>query len=141
MAVPCSFKWFRLRNGLTEEINRYRGSSYICDPSDIGAIIQAEVTSNDQEYSGIATLQFGPVKLALDLKKHLMQSLTNGSTIIHVSLCVGHEEKECLLKIFEDTIKICHAYSELCYSFDYSIYEPMIEVFSKDPTKVIITFS
>lgn len=55
-AVPCSYRWFRVRNGLKEEVIRYKGSSYICDPSDIGAIIQVEVTSNDQQMSGHALL-------------------------------------------------------------------------------------
>jgi|JI6StandDraft_1071083.scaffolds.fasta_scaffold952143_1 hypothetical protein len=38
--VPCHYRWFRLRNGLTEEASRFKGNSYVCDSSDIGATIQ-----------------------------------------------------------------------------------------------------
>ena len=28
--VPCNYKWFRIRNGLTEEVGKFRGCSYVC---------------------------------------------------------------------------------------------------------------
>lgn len=37
-------------------------------------------------------------------------------------------------------IKICHIYSEVNYSFDYSIYEPRIEAVARDALKLNIIF-
>lgn len=73
------------------------------------------------EYSGQANIQFGPVKLATEVKKHIMDTLTNGSTFIKGTVCLAdYQEKECQIKIFEDMIKICHAQSDLNYSFHFS---------------------
>lgn len=53
------------------------------------------------EYSGQANIQFGPVKLATEVKKHIMDTLTNGSTFIKGMICLGDfQEKECQIKIF-----------------------------------------
>ena len=45
------------------------------------------------------------------------------------------------VKIFQDLIKIYHFGSDLVYTFHYSFYEPRIEIASKDPTKIQISFS
>ena len=37
-------------------------------------------------------------------------------------------------------IKICHCYSEANYTFNYSIYEPRIQMVQRDCTKVQIVF-
>lgn len=42
--VPCVYKWSRIKNGLLTEVSEFKGNSFICEPSDIGCIIQAEVT-------------------------------------------------------------------------------------------------
>lgn len=54
--IPSTFRWFRVRNGLTEEIIKYKGSSYICEPSDVGAIIKVEILSNDLQHYGKANI-------------------------------------------------------------------------------------
>lgn len=41
--LPCHYKWFRIRNGLTEECHKFRGNSYVCDSSDLGSVIQVLV--------------------------------------------------------------------------------------------------
>jgi hypothetical protein len=42
--VPCRFRWSRIKNGIIAEAEDFKGSSFICEPSDVGCIIQAEVT-------------------------------------------------------------------------------------------------
>lgn len=44
--LPCHYKWFRVRNGIMEESFKFRGNSYVCDSSDIGAVVRAEVIVN-----------------------------------------------------------------------------------------------
>lgn len=39
--VPCIYKWSRIKNGLTSEVPEFKGNSFICEPSDVGSIIQA----------------------------------------------------------------------------------------------------
>ena len=58
-----------------------------------------------------------------------------------VYLCSNGEEKECQVRLFEDIIKINHAYSETNYAFDYNIFEPRIECVSKDSCRMMISFS
>lgn len=42
--IPCIYKWSKIKNGLTHEIPEFKGNSFICEPSHVGSIIQAEVT-------------------------------------------------------------------------------------------------
>ena len=42
--IPCHYRWFKIRNGLTSEVPTFKGNSYICEPSDVGSIIQVEIT-------------------------------------------------------------------------------------------------
>lgn len=42
--VPCTYRWSRIKNGILSEVDEFRGNSFICEPSDVGCIIQAEVT-------------------------------------------------------------------------------------------------
>lgn len=41
--IPVAINWFKLKNGLTTHLSSVRGNTYMCDPSDVGAIIRAEV--------------------------------------------------------------------------------------------------
>ena len=67
--VPCLYKWSKIKHGLVTQVPEFRGNSFVCDPSDVGAIIQAEVTSTDTEHPGTAILKFGPVKFDVMIKK------------------------------------------------------------------------
>jgi hypothetical protein len=42
--IPCRFSWYKIKNGITTALNTVKGSSYLCDPSDVGAIIKAEIS-------------------------------------------------------------------------------------------------
>lgn len=42
--VPCVFRWTRVKNGISTEVEEFRGNTFMCEPSDVGAVIQAEVT-------------------------------------------------------------------------------------------------
>ena len=42
--VPCDFRWTRIVDASVVELGESRSSGYICQPSDLGATIQAEVT-------------------------------------------------------------------------------------------------
>ena len=39
--VPCVFKWYRIRNGITTEAMEFKGNTFICEPADVGSILQA----------------------------------------------------------------------------------------------------
>lgn len=42
--LPIKVRWFRLKNNQLTEIAGMRGSSYPCEPSDMGCKIKAEIT-------------------------------------------------------------------------------------------------
>lgn len=42
--VPCSFRWFSVRNGITIEAQQFKGNTYICEPADVGCMLQVEIT-------------------------------------------------------------------------------------------------
>ena len=42
--VPCLYRWFKIKNGLITEVPEFRGNSFVCDPCDVGSLIQAEIT-------------------------------------------------------------------------------------------------
>lgn len=42
--VPCSYTWFIIKNGVPQEIPDFRGSSFICETSHIGYLVQAHIT-------------------------------------------------------------------------------------------------
>ena len=42
--VPCTYRWFRIKNGISSEVVEFKGNTFICEPSDVGSILQAEVT-------------------------------------------------------------------------------------------------
>lgn len=42
--VPCSFRWFTIRNGVTTEAQQFKGNTYICEPADVGCMLQVEIT-------------------------------------------------------------------------------------------------
>jgi hypothetical protein len=42
--VPCHFRWARIKNGLITEADEFKGNTFICEPSDVGCMIQVEVT-------------------------------------------------------------------------------------------------
>lgn len=42
-AVPCSYIWFAIKNGLPIEVQDFRGSTFICDTNHIGYFIQAHI--------------------------------------------------------------------------------------------------
>lgn len=44
--IPCTFRWFSVRNGLTTEVQQFRGNTYICEPADVGCMLQVEITVN-----------------------------------------------------------------------------------------------
>lgn len=75
-----------MKNGLVSEVPEFKGNSFICQPSDIGTIIQAEVTSTDGSHPGTAVLKFGPVKLDVIIKKQIEHSLTSGNAMMNVDL-------------------------------------------------------
>lgn len=99
--LPCHYKWFRVRNGIMEESMKFRGNSYVCDSSDIGAVVRAEIVvffclfqSNDQQYSGQAEIKFGPIKLSAEVKKSLGDALINRSIFLRGQICLSnHLEK------------------------------------------------
>ena len=41
--IPCSFRWFTVRNGLTTEIPHFKGNTFICEPADVGCLLQVEI--------------------------------------------------------------------------------------------------
>lgn len=41
--LPTAINWFRLRNGMVTNLSHVRGNTYMCDPSDVGATIRAEI--------------------------------------------------------------------------------------------------
>jgi len=41
--VPCKFHWYRSKNGVTTQIINAKGSTYMCEPSDVGAVIKVDV--------------------------------------------------------------------------------------------------
>ena len=44
MALPIKVRWFRLKNNQLTEIAGMCGSTYPCEPSDLGCKIKAEIT-------------------------------------------------------------------------------------------------
>lgn len=97
--------------------------------------------SNDSDFSGEATISFGPVKLSPGIKKNLMDTLSNRSIFIRGNILVSESlQKECQFKVFEDMIKICHCQSDLSYTFNYCVYEPRFEIIPQDSTKILILF-
>lgn len=42
--VPCVFRWYRIRNGLVCDAEEFRGNVFLCEPSDVGCMLQVEVT-------------------------------------------------------------------------------------------------
>jgi hypothetical protein len=43
IVIPVTINWFKLKNGLTTHLSNVRGNTYMCDPSDIGAVIRIEI--------------------------------------------------------------------------------------------------
>lgn len=41
--IPVAITWFKIKNGLSTHMASVRGNTYLCDPSDVGAVIRAEV--------------------------------------------------------------------------------------------------
>ena len=68
-------------------------------------------------------------------------ALASGMQTINFYLVHKNEEKECQIKIMEDTLKISPIHSDLYYTFDYSILEPKFQVIEKDPTRLQIVFN
>ena len=120
--VPCHYLWFIIKNGVPQEVNDFKGSSFICETAHVGYLLQAHIMSNDPEYSGKAIVTLGPVELDVSLKTDILAALSQGYSNQAVYL-IGpeQEERECTIQIFEDKIKILHAFSDLSYTFDYSI--------------------
>jgi len=54
--VPCSFRWFSIRNGVTTEAQQFKGNTYICEPADVGCVLQVEIT-----VMILLTLEFRPI--------------------------------------------------------------------------------
>jgi hypothetical protein len=44
LVLPIRVRWFRMKNNQLTEIAGIRGSTYPCEPSDLGCKIKAEVT-------------------------------------------------------------------------------------------------
>lgn len=42
--VPCTYKWTRIKNGILADVPEFKGNTFLCEPSDVGSTIQAEVT-------------------------------------------------------------------------------------------------
>lgn len=42
--VPCRYCWYRTKNGVTTVIEHVKGSTYMCEPADLGTTIKVEVT-------------------------------------------------------------------------------------------------
>lgn len=53
--VPCTFSWTRCRNGVTSSIQHAKGSTYLCDPNDLGCSIRVEVTVTSWEIRRVLT--------------------------------------------------------------------------------------
>jgi hypothetical protein len=49
-AVPCSYIWFVIKNGLPQEVGEFRGCTFICDTSHIGYYLQAHVIVSDERF-------------------------------------------------------------------------------------------
>jgi len=41
--VPCRFCWYRTKNGVTTVIEHIKGSTYMCEPADLGTVIKVEI--------------------------------------------------------------------------------------------------
>jgi hypothetical protein len=140
-AIPCNYRWFIIKNGVPQEVADYKGSSFICDTTHIGYFIQAHIISNDPEYPGKAIATLGPVELDVSLKTEILNSLAQGYSNQAVYLINENEERECTIQVYEEKVKIMHAFSDLNYIFDYSIIEPMFTHHPKEITHLTIVFS
>jgi hypothetical protein len=39
--IPCAINWFKLKHGVATHLTHVRGNTYMCEPSDVSAMIRA----------------------------------------------------------------------------------------------------
>jgi hypothetical protein len=44
LALPCLFQWSRIRGNHVESLPAVKGNVYMCEPSDVGAVIEVWIT-------------------------------------------------------------------------------------------------
>lgn len=107
VAIPSQVKWTRTHQGWSKKLSDL-SHAYVCKPTDIGSIIEAEVTArsgNSIERNSF-TIKFGPVRLDPLIRPTLESVIKNSIASFAVSIVSPYKTKEYVLHITDADLEI-----------------------------------
>jgi len=141
--IGSNYKWFRISDSTTYYLNEMVSNTYVISPVDIGYKLHVEITPKEEGYDGVATVDFGPIKLDSMIRNTLEGILSVGgssfpATLINEGLNKMNSDINILLT--NDTIRIVRNYDQESLKFCYSSQNPQIEIASRDLTLITFAF-
>lgn len=125
VAIPSQVKWTRTHQGWSKKLTDV-SHAYVCKPTDIGSIIEGEVTarsSNGVDRSSF-TIKFGPITLDPLLRPSVETVIKNSIASFAVSVVSSTKTKEYVLHITDSDLEIKDARTGSNIKSTYSAIEP-----------------
>ena len=148
--VEC--EWYRIIEGRNYKVEDNEGESYHCSPYDIGACIKVVITSTTDDFPGIATISFGPIKMDLSMRPHIRDKVLNGTSEFKAKVIklddtfindLTEFQNRVVLGKVEVVVHLCKnpdiAESQIIIPFEKSLFF-RIECDSHDPKTLVIFF-
>lgn len=93
IAIATKCKWFRVKSSeRCYQLIGVSSNTYQCSAQDIGSSLKIEIYPQEDEYSGIATVLFGPVTLDPAQRQNLEQVLNQSGCQFPISIFFSENE-------------------------------------------------
>ena len=97
--IPIKCRWLRIKNERTYEIPEINTNAYQLSAEDIGCKIRVEAQPDeDDQFTGLAYGEFGPIELDPSARQTLEYVLGTGGSQFPVSLIVSDTQNTLMMK-------------------------------------------
>ena len=148
--IEITCKYFRIKNKTSNPLIGINSNIYNISSADNGCIIRVEVypQENLKIYTGVAEIQYGPIRIEPNLKYTLENILAIGGSKFPITIISEIKKTENFLEDYSllltnDHIRIIKAMNdnqEKSVKFKYYLGQPQIILNNNDPTQIQLMF-
>lgn len=141
--IGSNYKWFRMTEQSVFQLTDMVSNTYMLSPADIGYKLKVEITPKEEGYGGVATVEFGVIKLDPSTKNILEGILTVGGSNFPATSIQENSNKmnsDYNILLTNDVIRIVRNFDQESLKFGYSLENPRVDINSRDLTQISFYF-